>query len=171
MVFMVTDARYNNVIQWDLADEEVIRLVELIDTFSFSTNFIHWVSNGNYSSKPVHEDTQEGRFTTLQQYYIGDDLILSGRGEFYLDKAQPEWLSFFKQKNRPPLRDMSGTLLFTKKPLSRVITESYYMVISEWLGEGEVFGTSWEFFELPPLIELHQNKQDPLGYWKSDRRE
>lgn len=159
-----------NTTSTDSLEIEVNDVVELIDGYPLPANFIHWLSKGEYSPNLIHEHTSAEKYTRIIQYRIQDRLIFTGKGVFYLDRLSKEFTHALLKHKEPIFSTHPSFRELEKKPISTVLAEPYYTIISHLCIKGTTGGMCWEVYELPPIIELYKQKKDPLRYWKMSRR-
>jgi hypothetical protein len=142
---------------------EIQDLVETIDTFTTSADFLHWITDGNFTEKLIHEHSSSGQHSRIYQCYENNNLLFTGKFNIFLNKMND--LLFKEISKNFSVKNCS------KKKLVQTVVEPYYNVISHCIEGEEIFGMSWEIYELAPLTRLYQKKNDPLRYWKLSRRE
>lgn len=150
---------------------EIQDLVESIDSFTTSSDFFHWLIDGNYTDKIIDEQTSSDQYSRIYQYYHNNTLLFTGKFNVFLDKVSPQFLKLIQSNPQVLQSNEFSAKNYTKKRLVQTVVEPFYNVISQCLKGEHVVGMCWEIYELAPLIRLYQMKDDPLRYWKSSRRE
>jgi hypothetical protein len=159
------------IIQADLLDEEYFDLIDLIDSYPVSTNFAHWLSGGDYSQDLISQNYVGHKYLRVTQYKIHEDVIFTGKHEFYLNKLSKDFIK--KATNRVVDLPMEylAKIGFRKEKIARIAAETYYTVISRCYVKEELVALSWEIYELATILKIYKEKKTPLEYWMSERRE
>ena len=150
-------------------EEDVINLIEFIDNYPLPANFVHWISDGDFTSRLIQDQPVSGHHSRIVQYYVKEILIFTGKAEFYLDKINKNISHIFKNKQTPIYQANISEI--EKRQISKTVADPYYTVISHLNEKDEIVGMSWEIYELPALVAIYRKKNDPLKYWRSILRE
>lgn len=158
-------------IQIGPVEEENLEIIDLIHSFKLSADFAHWITEGRFIQKILQDHLVNGKYTRIFQYHLDGVVFFNGTKEIYLDKMNKAMFDNIV-KNRTPFYE--DDLFFSqvqKTNLSNVIAEPYYNMISHLYMMGQHVGTSWEIYELSRLVRIYQQKDDPIRYWRKNRRE
>lgn len=158
-------------IQVGPVEDDTHEIIRLIQSYYLSADFANWISEERFTQKILKEHRENGKYTRIFQYDLEGVIFFSGTKEFHLDKMDKEVIDVVLKKQ--PLVHSSDAFFskMEKVNLAKVIAEPYYNVISHLYNKGEIIGVSWETYDLPRLVHIYRHKDDPIRYWRKDRRE
>jgi hypothetical protein len=147
-------------------DSETREIIDLIDSYALPADFFHWLSNGSFTQKLMTEKLQTDRYTRMGQFYVQSSLVFTGRSDYNLSKLPKDMVQFLTSKKTPMSSNMPESLNLKKEVASRICTDLYYTVISQFINKDENVGFSWEVYELPEIVKIYDNLNDPLRHWR-----
>lgn len=146
-------------------------IIELIDSHKYGPSFVEWISDSSYERNFIHHQTMDSKYLRFCSYHVEGLLVYTLRAEFYLDKVSDQMKEYLQNSQKSEKLLTPAELGITRKPIKKVISEPYYSVIAYLIENNEEIGMIWEVYELPQLAQIYSKKQDPLRYWKMERRE
>jgi hypothetical protein len=153
-------------VQIGYLDNNAHEMIELIQHYTFPADFFRWLTDGKFTFKILQERVQKGKYYRIVQYYVEDDLIYTGKVEYDLDKASKETVHFFTKKGIPIDASIPEFGNLSKQLITSVSVDLHYTSVSSILVKGEIVGFLWAIFELPQLIKLYNQMNDPMRHWR-----
>jgi hypothetical protein len=149
-------------------DPETYEMIHLINSFDMPANFFRWLSSGDFTAKVIAEEILTGKYKRIVQYHIQDSLVLTGNGEFDLNRLPKEAIQKLTAGVTPISRELPGFENLQRRIMTQISTELHYTVVAHLYMKEELVGFSWEIYELKKLIELYEHMNDPLRYWRKN---
>jgi hypothetical protein len=150
--------------------EEALEIIDLVNNFVSSADFAQWVTDGRFAHTIIKEGIEDGKYARASQYDLDGSIFFNGRGEFCIDLMPRKAIKALMQNHSPIYSSDPSYEGVVKTSISKTIAEPYYTVISQLHVKTEVVGTVWEIYNLPRLIKIYKNKDDPIRYWRNSRR-
>lgn len=147
-------------------DSEAREIIDLIDSYALPADFFQWLSNGSFIHRLINEKLHTERYTRVGQFYVQNLLVFTGRADFHVNKLPKDVVQFLTSKKTPLNSDMPECVNLKKEVVSRISTDLYYTVISQFTSKGENVGFTWEIYELPEIVEIYSGLNDPLRHWR-----
>jgi hypothetical protein len=148
------------------SDDQVIELVNVIDGYLRYPDFLSWLSDGNFQHRVINEEIEKNRYFRIVQCHIEGCLVFTAKVDFHLDKFSKNAVDFLTKERRPLYHANPAFSKADKVPFSKIVSFSYFTVISSVVNHGEVAGMVWEIYELQTLFDFYNKKNDPLRHWR-----
>ncbi len=146
-------------------------IIELVDNYKCAAFFLEWLSDSSYTRNLIHHQTIDSKYLRFCTYHVEEVLVYTARAEFNLDVISDQTMLFLQGSQKSEKLLITSDYALTFKPIKKIISDPYYSVIAQIVENNEVIGMLWEIYELPQLAQMYSKKQDPLRYWKMERRE
>ncbi len=137
------------------------QMIELIHSFSLSTEFFYWLAQNELENKIIYEKVHDGIYERISEYYIHDLRVFDGGGKFYLAKISDKLkhnLTHEKELFYALLPELAN---LEKKTVSQHLNGCYYTVVSDFYYKGQACGSGWEIYDLPKVIQIYKIKKAP----------
>ena len=147
-------------------DDETYEMINLINTYPFPADFFAWILRGNTAHQVIQEEISNGKYKRIDQYYFENSLIFTGKSELNLNQFSKNAVQNLTRDKKLITQSTEGLEKLTRKPMTKISTELHYTVVAHFYNRELPAGFSWEIFELTRLIEIYNQMNDPLRYWR-----
>lgn len=149
-------------------DNDAYEVINLINNYPFPADFFAWISGGNMTHQVIQGEIANGKYKRIDQYYFENSLIFTGKSEINLNQISKDAIRNLTHENKLITQSTKGLEKFKRKPMTKISTELHYTVVAHFYNLDLVAGFSWEIFELTRLIEMYNEMNDPLRYWRKE---
>jgi len=141
-------------------EEKTLELVDLIDSYNLATDFAHWISDGEYTCTVLKEHSEQGKYTRIVQFRLGDCIFFNGTGEFFTDRMDADMILTLTKTSASIHSNSARFAKLKKINISKVISDPYYTVVSRFYANNEIAAASWAVYNLPRLVKIYNKKHD-----------
>lgn len=156
-------------IQTSFVEEESFEIVDLIHNFTTSADFAEWVTGSQFQTIIPHSYIADNKYTRTYLYNFEETNFFHGKFEIQTERLGNQTIQAFV--NQVPIHsNVEHYSAISKKNISRILAPIYYTIISQLVLNNEPIGMVWEVYNLPQLIKIYNKKNDPLRYWRNNRK-
>lgn len=157
------------IIQTSFVEEESLEVVDLIYNFLSSTDFADWMTGSQFKTVIPHSYVADGKYTRTYLYNFEDTIFFHGKFEIQTERLGKSTIQALISQ-APLYSKMDSYSGISKKNVSRILAPLYYTIISQLVLNSEPIGMVWEVYNLPQLNKIYNKKNDPLRYWRNQRK-
>lgn len=151
-------------------EEGFLEIFDLIQEFQSADKFSRWVTNQKFKSAVYKNKIMDEKYIREWAYIFEKRSFFFGKLE--LDETKiPEDVKPQLLCLNSIFHEIEQLLGLEKVHIYSLLTESYYTVISHIIYKELIIGKLWKIYNLQTLLELYEQKHDPLRYWRKIRRE
>ncbi len=156
------------IISVGVLDDETYEMINLIDSYPFPADFYTWLSRGNMTHQVIQDEISNGKYKRIDQYYIENTLIFTGKSEINLGQISKDGIQNLTREKKLISQSTEGLEKLSRKPMTKISTELHYTIVAHFYNRELAAGFSWEIFELTRIIEMYNEMNDPLRYWRKE---